>query len=99
MTPNSQEVGMVYLLHLDRPVSKAHTSQHYIGWCRRNMLEKRLARHASGDGNPMLRAAKLRRIDWRVAKIWDRETRGFERRLKNRKNAKRLCPICRGEVK
>lgn len=84
--------GTVYLMHLDRPL--AH-SQHYIGWT--NDVDKREIEHNSGKGSPYLRAAKEAGINFKVVRTWPNEDRHFERKLKNRKNARYLCPICRAE--
>ena len=84
---------MVYLLHFDRPYKHA---KHYMGYTEN--LEKRIERHVRGDGSGLVRAVVEAGIGFQVAKIWE-GTRAFERYLKNQKNACRLCPICRGEVK
>jgi len=88
----SAMTGEVYLIHAERPLAHA---QHYLGWTQR--LESRLDEHASGQGSPLLRAMTAEGIGWSVAKVWRRRTRTYERKLKNRKNARALCPVCREE--
>lgn len=84
-------IGVVYLIHLERPMAHA---QHYIGWCR-DGPEERLATHREGKGSRLLRAVNAAQIPYDIVRIWKGD-RNLERRLKNRKNAKRLCPVCRG---
>lgn len=84
--------GLVYLVHFDRPYKHA---SHYIGWSRQ--LEARLAHHRAGRGSTLMRAVSEAGIPWEVVRIWPDADRNFERRLKNMKNAPRLCPICSGE--
>jgi len=83
-------VGTVYLLHFERPL---HHAQHYIGYA--EDLEARLARHRSGNGARLVEVFTVAGIDFTVARTWEGD-RDLERRLKRRKNARRLCPICRG---
>lgn len=80
--------GTVYLIHFDRPLCHA---RHYIGWAAQ--LDRRLAHHAGGTGSKLMAAVARAGIGWQVARTWPGD-RFFERRLKNRKNAARLCPIC-----
>lgn len=82
----------VYLLHFDRPISPAHTTQHYIGWAKD--LDSRLRDHARGHGAVLLRVAKERGIGWSLARTWPGATRNDERALKNRHEGTRLCPTC-----
>lgn len=93
----------VYLLHLQQPMSRgisptgrALQAGHYIGFTEKDELGDRMARHMAGNGAAMLRAAVQRNIAWQIARIWKgpRATRCFERQLKKRKEAPRLCPIC-----
>lgn len=84
--------GTIYLLHMEKKL--AH-SQHYIGYANGGMeaVERRIAQHECGRGSPMLRAAREADISWELVRTW-RGTRSFERSLKNRKNARQLCPCC-----
>lgn len=80
----------VYLLHLNRKLSDH--AQHYIGYAPN--IEARLDKHWAGTGAKMLKAAKLAGICWEVARIWINGDRTLERKLKNWKKARLLCPIC-----
>jgi predicted GIY-YIG superfamily endonuclease len=84
----------VYLLHLEQPLSKDHTAQHYIGWT--DNLTRRLNKHYEGNGARFMEVAKERGISWMLVKIWT-GTRKRERQLKNQKNSPRLCPVCKGQ--
>jgi hypothetical protein len=44
-----------------------------------------------------MEVAKERGIGFRVARVWHKRTRSFERKLKNRKNAAQLCPVCQAQ--
>lgn len=85
----------VYLIHLDEKISN---SQHYIGWTEsEKTLSARIAHHKNGSGARFLRAANDMGIEYEVVRTWKDGNKRFERRLKNRKNAKLLCPICNKE--
>lgn len=84
-------LGLIYLLHFERPISEAHRAQHYIGWALD--LPARLALHRAGRGARLTQVAVARGIDFEVVRIWE-GTRDFERQLKNGKRGPRLCPIC-----
>lgn len=81
----------IYLLHFERRISPRHTTQHYLGIAKD--LEARLADHASGQGARLTQVAVERGISWTVVRTWKGD-RTFERRLKNRKHANYLCPLC-----
>lgn len=81
---------MIYLIHFDKPLKHA---SHYIGFVERN-LKKRIERHRAGSGAKILRAANEAKISWDVVRTWPDGTRDDERKLKNSKNSKRLCPVC-----
>jgi predicted GIY-YIG superfamily endonuclease len=83
---------MVYLIHLSRPFKHA---QHYIGFVEGDDdVEKRLAKHSNGSGSRFLRAVRRAGIDFIVARMFPGYTRTQERRLKNHKKSRLLCPIC-----
>ena len=85
--------GHIYLLHFDR---KVHHAQHYLGWAIRGKLFARLAQHEAGNGasSPLVRALLDAGGHFVLARVWEGD-RFLERRLKNRRNARHLCPVCR----
>lgn len=87
--------GTVYLLHFSRPLKHA---KHYLGYTKVGM-EIRLIEHrdAKGRGARLTQVAIENGISLALARVWKNKGRKFERQLKNRKNAKRLCPICKGQ--
>lgn len=89
--PLNGNIGIVYLLHFDRPLGRA---RHYLGWTSLS-LEERLARHNSNDGAAILRAIKQVGIGYSVAAVYENVDRHFERKLKNKKAATRWCPMCK----
>jgi predicted GIY-YIG superfamily endonuclease len=90
--------GTVYLIHFSEPYITATGRRvwHYIGWAKNLMA--RLSHHRKGTGARFLKAVNERGIHYEIVKVWEDETKDFERLLKNRKNAKCLCPVCRGEA-
>ncbi len=83
--------GTVYLLCFDKPYKHA---RHYIGFCENGNVEKRINRHYKGNSSRLLRAVAKAGVNWEVVRTWENVTRNFERKLKNQKNAKKLCPRC-----
>lgn len=81
----------VYLAHFD---TRYRHAGHYIGWA--EDIEARAAKHARGNGGRLMAVIKAAGIGFVIARTWPGESRTFERRLKNRKNAPRECPICQG---
>lgn len=89
---------MVYLLHLDAPLASGSTAQHYIGWSKNGWtFKERLSRHQAGQGARFTQVAVERGIGFAVVRKWKGD-KCFERKLKNQKNARRLCPICNPEA-
>lgn len=86
---------MVYLIHFFAPLAHA---KHYLGYTSKKKMADRIARHKSGTGAAILRELKRRGIEWEVVRTWPDGDRTFERRLKNQKNSKKHCPICRGLI-
>lgn len=84
--------GTIYLLHFDRPVAEGHPARHYLGWSK--YLPARALAHLRGRGARLTQVACERNIGFVIARTWPGD-RTMERRLKNRKEAPRLCPICR----
>ena len=82
---------MIYLLHYDRPL---HHAQHYLGFT--DDLDARTARHLNGFGGRLPPVFSELGISFRIARTWDGD-RKLERKLKNRKNGRKLCPICLNE--
>lgn len=91
--------SIVYLLHFDRPIGTArHSAQHYIGFVADSrQLDRRLKQHEQGRGAAITAAAVAQGIKLQLADWW-RGSRWLERKLKNRKNARYLCPICRARA-
>lgn len=93
----------IYLLHFNQPLSqgtdprtgKPRAARHYIGSA--DDLPKRLHEHAIGHGARIVAALLARGGSFSLARQWDAD-RKFERQLKRRHGAPRLCPICRQGV-
>ena len=85
---------MVYLIHFDTAYKHA---RHYIGFT--DNLNKRLCAHSNGRGARLLQVIEEAGITYQIARIWEDGDRNLERKLKNRKKASGLCPICRGDIK
>lgn len=86
--------GTIYLLHFDQPYKHA---KHYIGWT--TNLSERLADHMLGlsESGRLMAVIKEAGIGFSLARIWTEATRDFERSLKNRGGASRICPMCKGK--
>jgi hypothetical protein len=95
--------GTVYLLCFNEPIGNPENpkgqARHYLGWT--SDLPTRVASHTAntrpmpGNGTVARIVAHVQRsgIGFRVARTWVGD-RHLERRLKNRRNAPRLCPLC-----
>lgn len=85
----------VYLLHFSQPLGDPHNprgqAQHYIGSA--DNVAHRVAAHRVGDGAAIMRACAARGIDFCLVRTWP-GGRQEERKLKSRKKARELCPIC-----
>ena len=77
--------GVIYLLHFSGKV--ADHAQHYLGWALDP--EKRLKEHRA----KLVLAAKAKGLTMEIVRTWE-GTRDQERRLKNLKNPRMLCPQC-----
>jgi predicted GIY-YIG superfamily endonuclease len=85
------QVGVVYLLHFDRPYKHA---RHYTGWTESSeSLTARLTRHAAGDGARLLAVIHAAGITWQLARTWE-GSRTRERQLKRQGGAAVHCPLC-----
>lgn len=83
---------MVYLLCFKEKYKHA---KHYIGYVSKNSdLDRRMERHRKCQGARLIAVITKAGIGFDVARTWPDASRDFERKLKNRKNAKMLCPIC-----
>ncbi len=89
---------VVYLLHFDQaignPANPRGQAQHYLGYADR--LDRRAMEHLTGRGAKITQALVARGIGFVIARTWPGD-RTFERKLKNRKEATRLCPLCRAQ--
>jgi hypothetical protein len=81
---------MVYLIHFNE---KLHHAQHYIGFVQSD-LGQRITLHKLSRRANLLAAINEQGIEWNVVRVWRGADRHFERRLKNRKNARCFCPVC-----
>lgn len=90
-------IGSVYLLHFSAPIGipgRHSQARHYLGWA--GDLAARLKEHQSGRGAAITRAALERGIVFECVRVWPHADRGWERALKQRKNAPAICPACGG---
>src|SRR5262245_6920770 len=78
--------GTVYLIHFNRAYKHA---RHYLGYSEH--LDKRITDHLCGMGARLMEVVTLAGIEWKVSRTWPGD-RKFERQLKNRKQAPKLCP-------
>lgn len=89
--------AFVYLIHIQ---SKIHHAQHYLGYTAMESVDDRLKYHRNGNGAKLLRYANLQGIKFAVVRVWEcgnyREAAKLERKLKNRKESPKLCPVCQG---
>jgi hypothetical protein len=87
-------VGVIYLIHFDRPIGDPTNprgfASHYTGWTLD--LPARLVDHAAGRGARLMQVVGELGIGWQLARIWT-GTRTRERSLKQR-GATRRCPVC-----
>lgn len=89
MSRRSRVQGTVYLLHFS---SRYKHAGHYLGWA--SDLDARLVEHRAGRGARLVEVVIGAGIAVEVARTWAGD-RNLERRLKNRKGAPKLCPLCR----
>lgn len=85
-------MGTIYLLHFSEPICATRTTQHYLGYT--DDLDTRLKLHTTGQSHARLPEVAFERgIEMVLSRTW-RGGRAYERRLKNRKEGPKLCPIC-----
>lgn len=91
---NTDTPGITYLLHFDK---KYHHAQHYLGWT--NDLPKRLREHKNGKRERcvLTHVIKNAGIKFVVVRTWDGPL-AVEKKLKRRKNNRKLCPLCNPNV-
>lgn len=91
--------GTIYLIHFDRPIGNLSNpkgqAQHYIGWS--SELPSRIKEHAKGHGAAIMAFVVQQGIPWWVMRTW-RGTRYLERKLKNKRKARQLCPFCNANL-
>lgn len=94
-----------YLLHFSRPyigerrnpnAKRLQIVSYYIGYAKGDP-QARIAEHQRGHGARLTQVAVQHGIALVPARIWKRGTRKDERKLKNRKNARQLCPFCKAQ--
>jgi predicted GIY-YIG superfamily endonuclease len=83
----------VYLIHFEPAYKHA---RHYLGYA--DDIAARLALHRAGQGARLTQVAADAGCKIRLVKVWPGADRHFERKLKNRKESPRLCPICNGQL-
>lgn len=102
-------IGTVYLIHISPDLHytgwtedlETRLAQHRAtGWVEYpepvTLADGRKCKgHKTGDGATLLGVANARGLDWSVSRIWE-GSRAVERRIKNWKGSRPLCPICSG---
>ena len=83
-------MGRLYLIHIDPPYRHA---RHYLGYTSYNDVNRRVERHRSGFGSPLLAAAVKAGCTLHLALVVTGE-RKDERRLKRHSHIPSWCPIC-----
>ena len=84
--------GTIYLLHFNTPFRHA---RQYLGFALN--LKQRLDQHAKDQGARLKQVVLEAGIGFDLARTWP-ATRTAERRIKNRKEAPRLCPVCKSNT-
>ena len=82
----------VYLLHFS---DKYHHCRHYIGACKKGNLDKRIHLHNTCSQVALLKACRAVGITFALGNVWNDQDFAFEKKLKSRKNSKKLCNICK----
>ena len=79
----------VYLIHFE---PKFKHAKHYLGYT--DDIERRFGDHQKGRGARLTQVVVEAGHELKLVRMWPGEDRNFERSLKNRKNAPKLCPCC-----
>jgi predicted GIY-YIG superfamily endonuclease len=87
-----KQVGTIYLLHFSEPYKHA---RHYLGFS--EDLTMRFDAHSKGQGARLMQVIIEAGLSFELARTWQGSHKD-ERRIKNRKEAPRLCPICREKL-
>ena len=86
---------MVYLLCFrdkeGKPSRIAGHAGHYLGYA--DDVDKRVSLHRKGQGARLTQVAVELGMTIEIVRTWKGD-RNLERKLKNRKNAPKLCPVC-----
>jgi hypothetical protein len=82
---------MVYLIHFAKYYKRAG---HYLGYSADEKFAARIHHHKKNRGAALIRAVNNAGIKWKVVRQWPNEDGHFERKLKNKKKASLLCPVC-----
>ena len=83
---------MVYLIHFSKAYKHA---RHYLGSA--EDVNERLDLHRKGQGARLTQIAADAGITFEIVRTWN-GSRKEERKLKNRHNAPKLCPVCNQRV-
>ena len=83
---------MVYLIHFSKAYKHA---RHYLGSA--EDVNERLDLHRKGQGARLTQIAADAGITFEIVRTWN-GSRKEERKLKNRHNAPKLCPVCNPRV-
>jgi predicted GIY-YIG superfamily endonuclease len=91
-----KNLGTVYLIHFEFPYRAKtgnceKTVSHYLGWALD--LDSRIADHRASRGARLIEIVNAEGIPWKVVRTWEGD-RKLERKLKNRKKSRCLCPEC-----
>lgn len=84
-------------MHFDTPIgNKNQLARHYLGYAKN--LNNRIKEHKNGtSGARLMEVCHERKVTFQLARVWPDGNKDLERKLKRRKNAPLLCPICSGE--
>ena len=80
-----------YILHFEQPY---HHARHYVGSA--DNLPLRISQHESGNGARLIEVIKAAGINFVLSRTFE-GTRKLERRIKDRKETPKFCPICNPE--